>query len=178
MTTLSINESSFVKQSIGQKIRVDGRDLNDFRSLKLNSSGTGCQVLLGKTRVLAHVSAEIVRPTVANPTEGILVFNTQFSSMSSPSVQQSTQSEEELMVSRLLEKAFRRSRALDTEGLCIVASEKVWQIRIDIRILDHEGNVVDCACIAAITALLNFKRPDVTVSGYDVIVVWQNDLTR
>jgi exosome complex component RRP45 len=166
----TINETAFVKRSLEQKIRVDSRDLNDFRSLKISCLGAGCTVLLGKTRVLAHVSADIVRPLAANPTEGILIFNTQFSSMSSPAIQSSA-SEEETRVSRLLEKAFRRSRALDTEGLCIVASEKVWQIRIDIRILDHEGNVVDCACIAAITALLNFKRPEVTVSGYDIVVV-------
>lgn len=36
------------------------------------------------------------------------------------------QTDEEVLVSRLIEKAMRRSRALDTEGLCIVAGEKVW----------------------------------------------------
>jgi exosome complex component RRP45 len=35
------------------------------------------------------------------------------------------QTDEEVLVSRLIEKAMRRSRALDTEGLCIVAGEKV-----------------------------------------------------
>jgi exosome complex component RRP45 len=79
--------------------------------------------------------------------------------------------DEEILVSRLLERAFKRSRAIDTEGLCIVASEKVWQIRVDIRVLDHEGNVTDCACIAAMSALLSFKRPDVSVQGYDVVIV-------
>lgn len=34
-------------------------------------------------------------------------------------------SEEEILVSRILEKAIKRSRAIDTEGLCIVANEKV-----------------------------------------------------
>ena len=34
-------------------------------------------------------------------------------------------SEEEVLISRLLEKALKRSRAIDTEGLCIVAGEKV-----------------------------------------------------
>jgi hypothetical protein len=74
-------------------------------------------------------------------------------------------------VSRLIEKAMRRSRALDTEGLCIVAGEKVWSIRVDIHFLDHDGNLVDAACIAAITALLHFRRPDVTVVGEDVTIV-------
>lgn len=34
-------------------------------------------------------------------------------------------SEEEVLISRTIEKALRRSRAVDTEGLCIVAGEKV-----------------------------------------------------
>lgn len=36
-----------------------------------------------------------------------------------------SRSEEEVLVSRIIEKALRRSRAIDTEGLCIVAGEKV-----------------------------------------------------
>lgn len=82
-----------------------------------------------------------------------------------------SRSEEEVLISRIVEKALRRSRAIDTEGLCIVAGEKVWQIRVDILFLDHDGNLVDCASIAAITALLHFRRPDVTVSGEEVTIV-------
>lgn len=79
-----------------------------------------------------------------------------------------------MLISRVVEKALRRSRAIDTEGLCIVSGEKVWQIRVDLMFLDHDGNLVDCACIAAITALLHFRRPDVTVSGEDVTIVSLN----
>lgn len=34
-------------------------------------------------------------------------------------------SDEEVMITRLLEKAIRRSEAVDREALCIVAGEKV-----------------------------------------------------
>lgn len=37
--------------------------------------------------------------------------------------------------------------------------------------LDDEGNMLDCASIAAITALRHFRRPDVTVIGEEVTVV-------
>lgn len=82
-----------------------------------------------------------------------------------------SRSEEEVLISRVVEKSLRRSRAIDTEGLCIVAGEKVWQIRVDLLFLDHDGNLIDCASIAAITALLHFRRPDVTVIGEDVTIV-------
>lgn len=42
---------------------------------------------------------------------------------------------------------------------------------MDVHILDHDGNLLDCAVIAASTALLHYRRPDVTVSGEDVSFV-------
>jgi len=36
--------------------------------------------------------------------------------------------------------------------------------------LDHEGNLIDCTCIAAITSLLHYRRPDVTVIGETVTI--------
>jgi exosome complex component RRP45 len=37
-------------------------------------------------------------------------------------------------------------------------------------VLSHDGNLIDTACIAVITALQHFRRPDVTVSGDSVTV--------
>lgn len=42
---------------------------------------------------------------------------------------------------------------------------KVWALRIDINVLNNEGNILDCASVAALTALLHFRRPDVTSDG-------------
>lgn len=51
---------------------------------------------------------------------------------------------------------------------------QVWSIRVDVHFLDDEGNMLDCASIAAITALRHFRRPDVTVIGEEVTVVSQS----
>ncbi|KAJ3219365.1 Exosome complex component RRP45 [Dinochytrium kinnereticum] len=168
----SRNEKEFVAQAINEGIRWDGRKLLDYRNVKIQfGSGFGrVEALLGKTRVLANVSAEIERPLGNNPNEGFVTFSTSFSPMASPQFEIGRPSEEEVLVSRLLEKALKKTRAIDTEGLCIIAGEKVWSIRIDIHVLDHDGNIVDCACIAAITALLHFRRPDISVDG-DVVTV-------
>ncbi|KAI9342898.1 ribosomal protein S5 domain 2-type protein [Obelidium mucronatum] len=172
-TPLSTSERTFVAEALRHGLRVDGRGAYEFRglSIALGDGGFGsAEVLLGKTRVLANVSAEVVRPAGGSGTEGFVVFNTVFSPMASPAFEQGRLTDEEVLISRMLEKALRRSRAIDTEGLCIVAGEKVWSIRIDIHVLDHEGNILDCACIAAISALLHFRRPDITVDGDNVII--------
>jgi exosome complex component RRP45 len=75
-----------------------------------------------------------------------------------------------VILSRILEKAIRRSSALDTESLCIVAGLKCFSIRADIHVVDHDGGLVDAACIAVVAALQHFRRPDVTVEGENVTV--------
>lgn len=48
---------------------------------------------------------------------------------------------------------------------------QVWSIRVDMHFLDDEGNMLDCASIAAMAALRHFRRPDVTVLGEEVTIV-------
>jgi len=74
------------------------------------------------------------------------------------------------VLSRILEKALRRSSALDTESLCIIAGSKCFHLRADIHILDHDGNLVDASCIALSTALQHYRRPDVAIEGDQVKV--------
>jgi len=34
---------------------------------------------------------------------------------------------------------------------------EVWEIRVDVHVLDHCGNILDCASIASIVALKHFR---------------------
>jgi exosome complex RNA-binding protein Rrp42 (RNase PH superfamily) len=57
-------------------------------------------------------------------------------------------------------------------GPCpLMPTAQVWSIRLDVHFLDDEGNLLDCASIAAITALRHFRRPDVSVLGEEVTIV-------
>ncbi|GAB1521270.1 3'-5'-exoribonuclease [Rhizoctonia solani] len=80
-------------------------------------------------------------------------------------------SEEEVILTRMIEKIIRRSEAVDREALCILAGQQVWALRLTIHVLSDEGNMLDCACLAAVTALRHFRRPDVEVVGDEVIIV-------
>jgi exosome complex RNA-binding protein Rrp42 (RNase PH superfamily) len=35
----------------------------------------------------------------------------------------------------------------------------------DLRVLNHEGSIADCASIAGLASLAHFRRPDVTLNG-------------
>ncbi|XP_017316297.1 exosome complex component RRP45 [Ictalurus punctatus] len=171
-TPLSNCERDFLLKSIEAKKRLDGRQTYDYRNIKI-TFGTDygcCTVCLGKTRVLAQVSCELVPPKDARPTEGLMFFNLELSPMASPGFQSNRQSELLVTLNRQLERCLRNSRCIDTESLCVISGEKVWQIRVDVHVLNHDGNLMDAASVAAISALSHFKRPEVAIQGRDVTV--------
>lgn len=90
--------------------------------------------------------------------------------MASPAFEVGRPTETEVLLSRLLEKTLRRSSAVDTESLCLIAAQKVWSIRADVHVLSYDGNLIDTSCIAVIAALQHFRKPDVSIEGETVTV--------
>ncbi len=43
--------------------------------------------------------------------------------------------------------------------------QQVWSLRVDVHILDHNGNLADAASLSALAALLAFRRPEVTLEA-------------
>ncbi|RHZ63529.1 hypothetical protein Glove_329g56 [Diversispora epigaea] len=170
---LSTNEKEFILASLREGIRLDNREKLDFRSLQilLGPDYGHSEVRLGDTKVLAKVSCEVTRPHLDRPSEGILILNTEISPMAFPGLDMGRPSEEEIIISRTLEKAIKRNHAIDLEGLCIIREKKVWTIRVDIHFLDNDGNILDAASIATISALAHFRRPEITITGEDTITI-------
>ncbi|KAL1635215.1 3'-5'-exoribonuclease [Diplodia intermedia] len=169
---LSLNEREFILQALGENVRVDGRAFDAFRDLELTFGDEYgvADVRLGKTRILVRVSADVTAPFADRKFDGVFNINTEFSPMASPAFEAGRQTEAEVILSRILEKAIRRSGAIDTESLCIVAGSKCFSVRADVNILDHDGNLIDASCIAIIAALQHFRRPDIAVEGEKVTV--------
>ncbi|CDR36769.1 CYFA0S01e04302g1_1 [Cyberlindnera fabianii] len=169
---VSTNEREFVLEALRQGIRTDGRNLDEPRPVEitLHEQYGFVEVKMGKTRVVCRISAEIVAPFEDRPFEGLFHVSTEISPMASPMFENGRQSDDELLISRAIEKAVRRSGALDLESLCIIAGSKCWAIRADIHFLDYDGGFIDASCIAVMTGLQHFKKNDVSVSGEQVIV--------
>ena len=90
--------------------------------------------------------------------------------MIAPSFEVNRPTEAEVLLSRLLEKTVRRSGALDTESLCLVAGQKCWSVRVDLHVLTHDGNLIDTSCFAVIAALRHFRKPDTSMEGETLTV--------
>lgn len=152
--------------------RLDGRELDQFRRLKINFGAEwgSVHVSLGETRVLVQVSCVVAQPKATRPTEGLLFLKVELGPMAAPHFETNRPSDLAVQVNRILERAFKDSNCVDLESLCIVADEKVWNLKVDLNVLNHEGNIIDCASVAVLAALAHFRRPDVTTSGDEVII--------
>lgn len=121
-------------------------------------------------RVLAKVSAEVTVPFTDRPFDGIFTITSELSPMVAPSFEVNRPTETEVLLSRLLEKTVRRSGALDTESLCLIAGQKCWSVRADLHVLSHDGNLIDVSCFAVLAALRHFRKPDTSIEGETLTV--------
>ncbi|KAI3951475.1 hypothetical protein MKX01_018591 [Papaver californicum] len=161
------NEKKFIETSLLSDLRVDGRTSFQYRGLniKFGREDGSSEVQLGQTHVMGFVTSQLVQPYRDRPNEGTLSIYTEFSPMADPSFEAGRPGEFAVELGRIIDRGLRESRAVDTESLCVLAGKLVWAIRIDLHILDNGGNLVDAANIAALAALMTFRRPECTLGG-------------
>ncbi|XP_015596977.1 exosome complex component RRP45 [Cephus cinctus] len=169
---LSHCEKNFVNKAIDKETRLDGRQLLEARPVNIHfGSNWGCCIVsLGRTKAIAQVSCDIQKPKASRPNEGMLHINVELNPMAAPFFEAGRQSDPSVQINRQLERCLKDSKCIDLESLCIVADKKAWNLRVDINIINHDGNLVDCASIAALAALMHFHRPDVSSSEEEIII--------
>jgi exosome complex component RRP45 len=161
-------ERSFVLEAATkQGMRLDGRALLEPRTCEITVSTVAkskslSKCTLGKlTSVACTVSAEITLPYPDRPNEGIFTLQTDY--MHSAGTRANA-----ILDLQALERALLK--AVDVESLCLVAGLRVWSVRCHVLIIDDCGAIADACSLAACSALLHFRRPDVTVMGEEIVV--------
>lgn len=166
---MTVNEKKFIETALLSDLRVDGRRPFDYRriTIKFGSKDGSSEVQLGETHVMGYVSAQLVQPYRDRPNEGTLSIFTEFSPMADPTFEAGRPGESAIELGRVIDRGLRESRAVDMESLCVIAGKSVWAVRVDLHILDNGGNLIDAANIAALAALLTFRRRECTIGGDD-----------
>ncbi|MCJ1314680.1 hypothetical protein MMC25_008362 [Agyrium rufum] len=170
-------ERAYALQALETNLRLDGRGFDELRkiSIQFGDEYGAVDVTLGSTRAVVRISAEIAQPFPDRQFEGVLTIVTELSPVASPAFETGRPADLEIILSRVLEKAIRRSGAIDTESLCISAGGKCWFLHADVHILDYDGGIFDASCLALVTALRHFRRPDVSIEGDNVIIFSQSE---
>jgi exosome complex component RRP42 len=142
--------------------RLDERNPLDYRPLTImlgtiEKANGSAQVYLGKTKVLAGVKIETGDPFDDTPNEGILTVNAEFVPLAAPTFEAGPPDENSIELARVVDRGIRESKAIDLKKLCIQPGKKVFVVFVDIYILDHDGNLIDAAGMAALGALISAK---------------------
>ncbi|OQR69838.1 exosome complex component RRP45-like [Tropilaelaps mercedesae] len=170
LDALSDIERTFTRRvALERSHRQDDRTHRESRDLNIEllENFGSCIVSLGDTKVLAQCSAHLCEPKPTRPNEGRLSIHFDVSPMAAP-LQDNRTLEYRVGIGRLLDRVIRDSECVDLENLCLIAAERAWEVRVDVVLLNFEGNVAECASIATVAALAHFRRPDVTIVGKEV----------
>jgi len=158
--------SDVVISMISKGVRVSGRRVDEYRPITIvkdyvpNANGSAL-VKLGNTQVIVGVKLEVGTPFPDTPDEGNLIVNAEFVPAASPVFEPGPPDENAIELARVIDRGIREAKAIDLSKLAIVPGKRVWNVWVDIYVLDHDGNLIDASSIGTLAALMTTKVPKV-----------------
>ncbi|MGC9008990.1 MAG: exosome complex protein Rrp42 [Sulfolobales archaeon] len=159
---------------IDERLFDEPRVINAEVNIIPNANGSAL-VRLGHTKVLTGVKVEIGTPFPDTPEEGNLIVNAEFLPHASPVFEPGPPDERAVELARIIDRSLRDVRAIDLSKLVIIPGKKVWNIFIDIYVIDYDGNMIDASSLATLIALMNTRIPQVSVDQSTSEIIIQKD---
>ena len=179
-----------ITQLIDEGKRLDGRELTEYREIRVEQgiierAEGSARVRIGKTEVVVGIKIEMGEPFLDTPNEGVLTVNAELVPLASPGYEPGPPDENSIELARIVDRGIRESKMIDTGKLCIEKGKKVFVVFVDVYVLNHGGNLIDTAALAAVAALLNTKMANYeiedgevkTKSGYVQLPIKQHPVT-
>jgi len=146
--------------------RVGNRGFLEYRDIKIeinvvDKAFGSAKVELGDTVVVAGVNFEIGTPFPDTPDKGILIVEGEVLPTASFGAEAGPPSEYEIELSRVVDRGIRESEMLPLDEYVIKPGESVLKVFIDFNIINDDGNLIDAANLAAVSALASATVPDV-----------------
>lgn len=145
--------------------RLDGRGPDDYRPVLVQpgfvaTADGSALARIGDSTVLCGIKLEPGKPFPDTPNAGVLTTNAELVPLSSPTFEPGPPHPRAIEVSRVVDRAIRAAETLDLTKLCVTPAEKCWTCFVDMHVLDHAGNLIDTASLAALTALTHATLPN------------------
>jgi len=156
--------TDYVKSIIEKGKRIDGRGLEDYREIKLESGISkyaegSARSKIGETEVLVGVKFSTGEPYPDSPDEGTIIVSAELSPIASPNFESGPPSSQAIELSRVVDRGIRESKAVDFKKLCIKKGEKIFMAFIDIQVVNDAGNLIDTCVLGVLKALMEVKLP-------------------
>jgi len=162
-----------IAQLIAHGKRLDGREPNDYRDIKIEvgvieKAEGSARVRLGNTEILVGTKVDVGEPFPDTPEEGVLTVNAELVPLASPTFEAGPPDENSIELARIVDRGIRESKTIATEELCLVPGKHVIIVFIDVYVLNHDGNLIDASALAALAAIMNTKMPKYEVEDGEV----------
>jgi len=174
---ISTIEKAYIEKLLSQGKRIDGRGLFDFREVSIvtgfvpKAEGSA-DVRLGQTRIMAGIKYDIGTPFPDGPDEGVATCMVEFVPFASPTIESGPPTIDAIEVARVVDRGIRHGSCIDYKKLCIKSGEFVYILFIDLYVMDHFGNLIDCGAIASMAALVSAKLPKAKMAKDGKSAVW------
>lgn len=144
--------------------RIDGRGLEEYREIKVNeniskNAESSVSVKIGETEIYCGVKCDLATPYPDSPNKGNLMVSAELHPMADDFFSSGKPGIDAVELGRVTDRGIRESGLIDFEKLCIIEGEKVWQIYIDLVVMNYDGNLFDAASLSALIALGRAKLP-------------------
>eukprot|EP01117_Protostelium_nocturnum_P009149 TRINITY_DN3275_c0_g1_i2.p1 TRINITY_DN3275_c0_g1~~TRINITY_DN3275_c0_g1_i2.p1 ORF type:complete len:289 (+),score=117.75 TRINITY_DN3275_c0_g1_i2:201-1067(+) len=169
MFKISEAEREFLIGGINSNCRNDGRNRLDFRPFKvktgiLNQTNGSSRVLLSNTDVLVGIKCEVGDPDPHFPSQGRIHVSVECCPSASPEFEGRGAESLNNELTLVIERIVKDNSALDLSQLCILSGKVVWNVYIDVMVLNSGGNLFDAISLATRSALENTDIPKVEVN--------------
>lgn len=168
-----IDFRQYFKHFLSSSLRPDGRTFLKFRSTSMNTksltNANGSSVArIGDTIFVCGIQAEIAKPSIEQPLQGWIVPHITLSPICSEKYRTGYNHIAQAMSQRIL-SLIEISNMLPLSSLLIHKNKAAWVLYIDLICLNYDGNAMDVAWIALMTALETTELP---------IAKWDEDTER
>ena len=143
--------------------RGDSRGMYEYRAINVqpgilqNAEGPA-MASIGKSQVMVGVKFDVAKPFPDRPTEGVLSTGADLLPLASHLFETGPPNDESIELARVVDRGIRSSNTLDLHSF-FIEEDKVLALYLDIYVLDHDGNLIDCSALAAMAALLSSRMP-------------------
>ncbi len=154
------------KNLLKKNLRRGDRGLLHYRDIEIEI-GTiekafgSATVRLGDTVVVAGVNFELGTPFLDTPNKAILLVEGEILPTASVEAEAGPPDEHEIEISRVVDRGIRESGMINFEKYVIVPGETVIKIFVDFNIINDDGNIIDAANLAAVSALATAEMPSI-----------------
>ena len=158
-----ITNAEYMHELLSKGSREFGRKFLEYRDIKLavgkmpHAEGSA-QVDIGNTRVLTGVKLAVGEPQRDTVGEGSLITSAELLPLASGRYETGPPTPDAVEFARVVDRGIRAAGIIDTEALAIEEG-KVWNVFVDIYVLNYDGNLFDAGTLASVAALLTAKQP-------------------